>query len=516
MHESGHISTRLCRVLPVRLARLLRKPALASALLAVVGCVANAPARGESVRPGTNEHRSAAPTLAHPAAKFPSSPVIPAAEIRADFAEWMHQMHDLNPDIALRTDLARYDAERREIEHHITGPMTQLEVWGLFARLNPTFNDGHNGILMPDQYSWVQHYLDAGGTLLPLSVHVDGRNRVFVTSTLRGESQVVPHDRITAINGRPTEEIVHAMLARAHGDTERFRRELVSRRFGFLYLLLYGDTDSYRIDARTPEGVVKYTTVKGISEMPEQSRPNAPASTHFHSAVLPDGVGYLKAGTFDYRYAKSFHAFADTAFTRFRAANVKAVIIDIRDNGGGDDPLWQDELMQNVTSKPYRQISHVVIRVTKQNADSGDVIGSVQSKDYKKSIKPTPENPIRFNGPVYILIGPYTYSSAIVFATSAQDNGIAEIAGEETGGYACQTGRVTEMKMERTKLDAFTPIFVLTRPSGAGCRMGVVPDIPLRIDPFDPGAVIHDLAAMAAARADARASAVGAAHTGRD
>lgn len=154
--------------------------------------------------------------------------------------------------------------------------------------------------------------------------------------------------------------------------------------------------------------------------------------------------------------------------------------------------------MQNITTTPYRHVSRYKIRVTEDNADPGDVVGAVQSGEIQRLFAPKADNPLRFHGPVYILVGPYTYSSAIQFAVAAQDYGIAKIAGEETGGLSCQTGRVTKIPMNRTKLNAFAPILLMTRPSGAGCERGVVPDIPLEIDPYSPGSVVEALREYAA------------------
>jgi C-terminal processing protease CtpA/Prc len=91
------------------------------------------------------------------------------------------------------------------------------------------------------------------------------------------------------------------------------------------------------------------------------------------------------------------------------------------------------------------------------------------------------------------MIGPFTYSSAIVFAATAQDSGVARIAGQETGGLACQTGRITRVGMANTGLNGFAPVLWLARPSGeAGCARGVIPNIALRS--VDGEAAVEDLA----------------------
>ena len=96
---------------------------------------------------------------------------------------------------------------------------------------------------------------------------------------------------------------------------------------------------------------------------------------------------------------------------------------------------------------------------------NGEQIGEVRSKEYARLSLPKEDNPVRFDGPPSILIGPYTYSAAIQFAVAAQDYGIAKFAGEETGGFSCQTGRTTTIPMPRTGLNAFAPRLAIDRKS---------------------------------------------------
>lgn len=431
--------------------------------------------------------------------EFPKTPDLATDDIRSDFDGWMRELYALHPDFLLRTDIERFEEERASVEQEITRPMSQLEVWRLFSRLNSTFNDAHNGILMPDQYEWAQAFLDSGGSVFPIEVHIDETRRLFAASAKGTENIFAAGDEITSINGIPARQIVDAMLARAHGDTRRFRRELVTRRFSLMYLLLFGSTNSYHIEGRAVDETKIFVTASGANKLPILLRPNIPAEQLFNYRILEGGVGYIRAGTFSHEYSQAFQIFTKEAFEKFRNEGIRYLIIDIRDNGGGDDPLWQEGLMENITTKPYRHVSRYSVRVTESNADPGDVIGDIQSGENNKFFTPAAVNPNRFRGSTYILLGPYTYSSAIQFAVAAQDYEIAKIAGEKTGGFSCQTGRVTTLPMGKTKLLAFAPILLFTRPSGSGCETGVVPDISLAIDPYDPDSIIEKLRVIAIA-----------------
>jgi hypothetical protein len=235
------------------------------------------------------------------------------------------------------------------------------------------------------------------------------------------------------------------------------------------------------IAASFPHQVV----VEGATEVPSLAPIEQRAAHEFVSKVLEGDVGYLKAAEFDPAFRDAFAAFTRRAFADLEARGIRALIIDVRDNGGGDDPLWQQGLMEHITRTPYTQAGWFTVRVTQRNADPGDVIGEIQRHENKKRIAPSAVDPLRFAGPVYILAGPFSYSSTIQFLVAAQDFGIARIAGRETGGLSCQTGQVTVLEMPHTGLRAYTPIAAFTRPSGTGCERGVIPDLAIDDDGLD-------------------------------
>lgn len=418
-----------------------------------------------------------------PVPRFLEGPAIGAADIRTEFDGWLSQMNSLHPDMALRTDVPLFEKTKARIRKALNRPMTQREVWEQFALLNPSLRDGHNGIGMPDSPKLLQAHLDSGGRVFPLRVRIgtDGMLRVGEAGAHGNRG-----DAILAINGRPADRIVATLLSRAPGETLAFRREWVSRRFTAQYWLTFGDTGDYAVTLQPKGGCRSTVRVPGASELAISDLAEVPASHQYAARILDGGIGYLKAGSFSGEYQKEFAAFTKTVFADFKKSGIRALIIDVRENGGGDDPLWQQNLMEYITTKPYAHVGRFAVRVNKDNADPGDVIGELQRKEYKRRFTPTPDNPLRLDVPVYILDGRFSYSSTIQFLVAAQDFGIAKIAGPETGALSCQTGQVKFMAMPKTGLRAYTPVIAFVRPSGAGCDRGVIPDLTVDDDGLDP------------------------------
>jgi C-terminal processing protease CtpA/Prc len=242
-------------------------------------------------------------------------------------------------------------------------------------------------------------------------------------------------------------------------------------------------------------GCPRRVRTMGATTLPEALRSQNTAAELFGWRILNGNIGYLRVDGFDGDQKADFAAFTQTAFAAFKERRARALIIDVRENSGGDDPLWEQGLVDHFTTKPYVQLSHYMARITNDNADPGEVIGAIKSEDYDKRLTPPPDDPIRFDAPVYVLDGPYSYSAAIQFIVTAQDFRLAKIAGEETAALSCQTGQVKRIPLPWTGLSASTPVIAYTRPSGHGCERGVIPDVPIAINEVNPDETLNTLVA---------------------
>ena len=471
----------------------VRESPLSGTLVLLFALIGSLPAAAASPSTQSCPHISTKAWKLAPA-QFDDGPMITQTELVADFDAWMSGMRALNPDLSIRSDMQQLSQEADRIRADLTRPMSRRQAWIHFARLNPYLRDGHAGVQMPHYREALEKHLKAGGHIVPIEVRFaeDGTLRVFTVAP--GADAIKPGDRVVSINAHSAKDMVDTMLSLSIGDTPEFQHAFLERRFAMLFWNLYGDTGEYDVvveaaETRCPTRV----RATGGSTLPEALQSQPTAQELFDWRVLPGNIGYLRVDGFDGDLKDDLAKLTQAAFAAFKARDVRALIIDVRENGGGDDPLWQQDLVDHFTSKPYAQLSHYVTRVTKANADPGDVIGAVQSADYAKRFTPPAVDPIRFSGPVYILDGPYSYSATIQFIVAAQDFGLAKIAGEETAALSCQTGQVQRIDLPTTGLSATTPITAYTRPSGQGCRRGVIPDVPIAINEVRPDESLNSL-----------------------
>ncbi|MEJ6952534.1 S41 family peptidase [Natronospora cellulosivora (SeqCode)] len=144
--------------------------------------------------------------------------------------------------------------------------------------------------------------------------------------------------------------------------------------------------------------------------------------------------------------------------------NYKVLIIDVRDNVGGNNSYWSDLLVPMIANKPYQSETYKFYRggeiVTKYVEHQAKYEELEESEIYKISdldkatlpmlppeihdsfeyyrkntliIEPNAES-IKFKGNVYMLVNGLVYSSADSFAVFAKQSGFATLLGEKTLG----------------------------------------------------------------------------------
>jgi C-terminal processing protease CtpA/Prc len=156
-----------------------------------------------------------------------------------------------------------------------------------------------------------------------------------------------------------------------------------------------------------------------------------------------------------------------------------------------------NDLWSYVTDKPFAQFGGSYRRVSDRlkreygEAKYVDIYGTdawaakdgtVLGGPGYDLVHPGP-NPLRYHGPVYLLIGTGTFSSALSCATAARDFGLATIVGEETAEPVNTTGEIYVGRSPAVGLSfAFTTkLFLGPKPRPDG--QGVLPD--MRIMPSE-------------------------------
>ncbi|SFN89343.1 Peptidase family S41 [Paenimyroides ummariense] len=164
---------------------------------------------------------------------------------------------------------------------------------------------------------------------------------------------------------------------------------------------------------------------------------------------------------------KSFKTFLNDFFSTIKKNNIKNLVIDLRENGGGNSQLG-DELLSYLISEPFTQYEKTLTKYsdtqkhfTKNLTDAEDKYrqnilekksGTVETTDKSNSLTFPKKLEQRFNGNVLILISGQTFSSAADFANACKYYKVGTTIGEETGGSVVSAGETIQIVLPHSKL----------------------------------------------------------------
>ncbi len=337
----------------------------------------------------------------------------------------------------------------------------QVAVDSLRVWLTPVVNrllDGHTRI------EHRRKQLTQSVKYFPLKLNLS--NNVVV----QNNSTAVPAGAVVrSINGRPLNVITNELIS--YINAEKRYNQLAELEYTLPYWLqaVYGWQELFQIHY-LHNGNVHTTTVNGRTEANFfEVYPGNVKGTFKMLHHGSDQYGYLQLSLFG--NSRSYYQLVDQCFEALQAADVQKLIIDIRDNPGGDTSL-ADYLFQYISPGSYSLYEQTSINYSKlsrryyrnygwrkpyllpflitmapywkakgEKSEAARLM-SVYFKDEK-----------RFRGEVYLVTSHYCYSAADDFARVFKRYNMGTVVGQETGGMKESYGDVLVFKLPHSKIE---------------------------------------------------------------
>jgi C-terminal processing protease CtpA/Prc len=426
-------------------------------------------------------------------------------DAKADLDALMKTLENVHPDLYAVRSRERVAEERRQIESELPEQVSRMEWWKRLAPLVAGFGDGHTNLPFPGEE--LKRQLDAGVRLFPPDVAVDEERRLAVALPNAPESGLRLGDRIVEVNGRRTDALLAEWMREFSGESDVYRAVSVSDSFRAL-MLIHGVEAPFVVKAAGQDGQERTITLAGITRDALQAlrqqrqarrQPDAAATLNFTYRKLESGIGYMNFRTMGGdlpRFKKDIAGM----FRQVAADGDRALIIDLRANGGGDSRMGS-ELLRYITAKSYRmnareewKMSAEYRRYAKtfitpavrwlpvenlfpegRKMFHGPAGKMVTIED--KMVKPVRAEPF-FSGAVCMLIGPRTFSSATDTVDAVKTYRLATLLGEETGGRPNTFGEVYPFRLPRSGFAVSVSAKRYVRANGdVADGRGVLPDI---------------------------------------
>lgn len=296
---------------------------------------------------------------------------------------------------------------------------TVLDVWRAVSWLANALADAHTGVSYP------------ATTAASTTFRFDG-------TTLTIDEPGTP--TVLALNGVPVGDLWQRYRQYASYESDQAARNGFADRVRLdTWLRLLGAPASDGITATLASGE-RVLPTGDVSARGDRS-PEVRFEPGMAVLVLHDctpGTAYTKA--------------LDDLFTGARERGLTKVVVDLRDNPGGDSSVTQ-EFMTHLNAATYR--------------DGGTQVRWgpwVFTND--PSDQPNQRVPDPYSGKVYVLTSSATFSSAVIFTWLLQDNHLAKAVGQSPSNNPNSYGDIVPLRLPNSRLRWIVTYKLFTRANG--------------------------------------------------
>lgn len=399
-------------------------------------------------RVSSNPYESPNPALL----KVAPSQMLSRSQAQFDIKALVYGLSQIHPDMfSVCRQVDFFQAVNKAIQS-IPDSVSYLDLYRTVAPVVAMIGDGHTSLSFPYNNVFTREL-----KRLPMYVKVAADRTLTCDRSL---DQTIPVGaKILSINGVSSEQMLDAMLPYVSGERLHFKLAQLSYGFPALFQMLYA-TERYDVEYQ-PIGSKKPLRHTFPAATWDEMKQRIPSS---QKKVVSGPYSFTidrekRVAVMDFQSFSDpagMKHFADSMFTALRQADVRHLVIDIRQNGGGNSSVG-DELLRYISPEPFVQMSKVLMRLTplscKLTGNSDSNLGfRFYETDTASYIRPRTVEEGHFTGKVYLLTSNQTFSSASSFAWAFKECGTGLVIGEETGGMNVSYGDIVKYELPVSKL----------------------------------------------------------------
>jgi hypothetical protein len=420
-------------------------------------------------------------------------------QLRDDFLVLRRSLYEAHPGLYRHTNRNELDRLFLEAEQSLDRPLDVVEFHRMLAPLVASVRCGHTNIDMPDFF--VRDQDSSGVRSFPALIKIVG-GKIYIRRDLTNKNNSLGGKEILSINKVPAPQIVTTMLAAAGGDGN-IRTSRIKRIEGWNFIKklmpLTGLRSPFELTVSDPNsGSVVQIRLDGIgiptlgqnweNWFPQDRRPPHAGGLEFIDGGNIARMTIREFGGFvDDDQKRGLAEFYRDAFRQIAANGTKVLVLDLRDNGGGDDRLGT-LLLSYLLDRPFVHYRDIVARDTSFSFDNriqlpykteqrGDNLHHVV--DYPNLGVLQPSGPT-FSGKIYVLMDGGSFSTAAEVITQLHNHGRAEFIGEEAGGAydGNNADTIARVTLPNTQLTLLVPLmsYYLSVGGGEDNSRGVKPN----------------------------------------
>ncbi|NAS30046.1 peptidase S41 [Flavobacteriaceae bacterium R38] len=490
----------------------------------------------------------------------------PVADLHEDINKVYTQLKRHHPHLYQFTSKETLDFKFDSLKTAINRPMDSRTFYKQLAAVTKQIGQGHMSLRLPEKRLFKKERKALKGSKFDIdNLDYEYLNGKLWVVNARGKDSILIGSEVVKVNEETTQELIkkYKKIIRSDGYNKTRQNRVVGRWFMEYYTIYKGRFDSITLTFKNSDSVfvkkyrrifkpeltkvksdstktsstkivktlktkltkeekrVKKTQRKALKKRNRKygyiaSRKEYTRNLNF--VGKDSSVAVLKIRGFTNGKYKEFYA---ETFAEIDKRDSKALVIDLRDNGGGRLNEITD-LYTYLTNKNFKMVNYGEVnsrtptfKVLMSNTRSigSKIFSGILSpiiithnllkttrKDgklyYKFSASKEKEpNPLHYKGPIYVITNGNSFSASSVLSTQLHGNKRATFVGEETGGAYNGTvaGQFKIYELPNTKIRARIGLMYIdtpfkVNPDGYGVKpdVKILPTIQDRLEKRDP------------------------------
>ncbi len=433
-------------------------------------------------------------------------------QLRADYTIFRNVLEENHPSLYWYTTKDSLDRYFDAGYAQINDSMTEIRFRNILNYTISRIRCGHTSVYYSKE---LKKHLDTSRLRqFPLSIKIWDDTAVIYSSLLRNDTVLKRGTIITAINDRPftfyRDSLVQFLPTDGYNINHQYQTLSSRNGFGNMYKYVFGLTDTLGIrylDTLNREHAMlipvydpKKDSLNKIRSFPALSgRERKQLRLNDINNLVIDTAGKTALLTINtFSTGNGVRRFINRSFRKLRQQRIQHLVIDVRNNGGGEvnnstlltryiaDEKFKlaDSLYAvNKKSRYGKYIKHnfrnrvFMTFIARKHSDGKYHYGYFERHYFK------PRKKNHYNGQVYIITGANSFSATTLFINAIKGAPNVKLIGEETGGgsYGNTAWQIPDVTLPHTKLRFRLPLFrMVENIHSPKTGRGIYPDVEVR------------------------------------